>query len=158
MSDTYTVQRSTTIEAPPERVYAHMVSFRHWEAWSPWEDMDPSMEKTYSGNDLGAGAQYAWSGNRKVGEGRMEIIDATEPEHIEIALEFLKPFKASNTTVFTLEPEDDGTNVTWEMIGSNTLMTRIMGIFKSMDSMVGPDFEKGLVQLKAVAEAPEPGF
>jgi len=153
MSDTYTVKRSTTMAAPPERVYDHIIDFRKWGAWSPWDEMDPSMEKTYSGPDSGVGSGYSWSGNRKVGQGSMEITDATASSHIEIALEFLKPFKATNTTTFSVEPAGDGSEVTWAMTGRKTLMTRIMGIFKSMDSMVGPDFEKGLAKLKAAAEA-----
>jgi uncharacterized protein YndB with AHSA1/START domain len=153
MSDTYTVQRSATIAAPPEQVYAQIIDFRRWSEWSPWDDMDPSMNKTFSGNDSGIGAMYAWSGNRKVGQGNMEITKAMEPSSVEIALQFLKPFKASNTTLFTLEPTDGGTGVTWAMTGRNTLMTRVMGIFKSMDKMVGPDFEKGLRRLKTATEA-----
>ena len=153
MSDTYTVQRSASIDAPPDRVYAHIVDFHQWADWSPWDDMDPEMDKTYSGADSGTGAKYAWTGNRKVGQGSMEITDATEPSSVQIALEFVKPFKASNTTLFTLEPEGSGTNVTWAMTGQKTFMTRVMGIFKSMDAMVGPDFERGLGSLKSVAEA-----
>ncbi len=153
MADTYTVERSTTIAAPAERVYGQLIDFHNWEAWSPWEELDPTMEKTYSGPDSGVGAKYAWTGNRKVGEGRMEIKNASEPDQVEIALQFLKPFKANNRTVFTLEPQGDSTNVTWAMTGKNTLMTRLMGIFKSMDAMVGPDFEKGLAKLKTVAES-----
>ncbi len=152
MADTYTVARSASIDAPPGEVYRHMIDFRNWTDWSPWEDMDPNMEKTFSGAESGVGSKYAWSGNRKVGQGSMEITDAKEGAEIEIALEFLKPFKASNTTRFTLVGQDGGTEVTWAMTGKKTLMTRIMGIFKSMDSMVGPDFEKGLAKLKAVAE------
>ena len=153
MSDTYTVQRSFAINAPARQVYPHIVDFHNWESWSPWEEMDPSMEKTYSGSDEGVGAKYAWSGNRKVGQGRMEITGAEEASSVEIALEFLKPFRASNTTVFSLSEAGESTNVTWSMTGKKTLMTRVMGIFKSMDSMVGPDFEKGLARLKSVVEA-----
>ena len=153
MSDTFTVQRSATIDAPPERVYHHIIDFSRWADWSPWDDMDPNMSKTFSGAESGVGSHYSWSGNRKVGEGSMEITDAKENSTIHIALEFLKPFKAQNDTSFTLEPRDGGTNVTWSMTGRKTLLTRIMGIFKSMDSMVGPDFEKGLSRLKQVAES-----
>jgi len=110
------------------------------------------MNTTYSGSASGIGAKYAWSGNRKVGRGNMEITGATEPSSVQIALEFLKPFKASNRTEFTLQDAGDGTEVTWAMTGRKTLMTRIMGIFKSMDSMVGPDFERGLAKLKTVVE------
>jgi uncharacterized protein YndB with AHSA1/START domain len=153
MSDTYTVARSATIDAPPERVFAHVIDLRKWADWSPWEGMDPNVDKTYSGAESGIGSRYAWSGNRKVGTGSMEIIDAKENAGIEIALEFLKPFKASNTTTFTLEPDGGRTNVTWSMTGRKTFMTRVVGIFRSMDAMVGPDFEKGLGNLKVVAEA-----
>lgn len=152
MSDTFTVQRSATIDAPPAQVYPHLIDFRKWSSWSPWEEMDPDVNKIYSGAESGVGSKYAWSGNRKVGQGNMEITDAKENSEIEIALQFIKPFRASNTTVFTLEPHGDGTNVTWAMTGQKTWMTRIMGIFKSMDAMVGPDFEKGLQRLKGAAE------
>lgn len=152
MGDTYTVERSTTIAAPPTEVYSHVIDFHNWSTWSPWEDLDPNMNKTYSGADSGVGAKYAWTGNRKVGQGSMEITDAKDNSEVQIALEFLKPFKASNTTVLKLSPDGEGTRVSWTMIGKNTLMTRIMGIFKSMDAMVGPDFEKGLSRLKTVSE------
>jgi len=152
MSNTYTVQRSVTLDASPDQVYEHIVDFRKWADWSPWDDMDPAMSKTYSGADAGVGAKYSWSGNRKVGQGRMEIKAATEASNVKIALEFLKPFKARNKTEFILRPTGSGTEVTWAMTGRTTLLTRIMGIFKSMDSMVGPDFERGLTNLKRVTD------
>lgn len=110
------------------------------------------MTKTFSGSESGVGAKYLWSGNRKVGQGSMEIVDAISPSSVQIALEFVKPFKASNSTTFSLESDGAGTKVTWAMTGQKTFMTRVMGIFKSMDSMVGPDFERGLGRLKTVAE------
>ena len=152
MPDTYTVQRSASIAAPPQAVYSHVVDFHRWTAWSPWDDIDPQLQRTYSGADSGTGAKYAWSGNRKAGEGTMEIIEATEGSSVKIALEFLKPFKSSSTTSFELRSDGDSTSVTWTMSGPKTLMTRLMGIFKSMDNMIGPDFEKGLAQLKAAVE------
>jgi hypothetical protein len=152
MADTFTVSRSTTINAPANEVYGHVIDFRRWAAWSPWEEMDPNASKSYSGAESGVGSRYSWTGNRKVGKGSMEITDAKQDAEIHIALEFLKPFKASNDTEFTLTGGDAGTQVTWTMTGKKTFMTRVMGIFKSMDSMVGPDFEKGLAKLKALAE------
>jgi hypothetical protein len=110
------------------------------------------MQRSYSGADAGVGAGYSWSGNRKAGEGSMEIIDAVEPSSVRIALEFLKPFKSSSTTAFALKPQGDATEVTWTMTGPKTLVTRVMGVFKSMDSMIGPDFEKGLAKLKGATE------
>jgi uncharacterized protein YndB with AHSA1/START domain len=150
MADTYTVQRSTTIDAPPERIYEQIADFHNWRSWSPWEDVDPQMKRTYSGASSGVGAIYAWSGNRKAGQGRMEITEVTQPSTVRIDLAFEKPFKARNDTLFTIEPQDSGARVSWSMTGKNMLLTKIMGIFKSMDSLVGPDFEKGLSRLKSV--------
>lgn len=148
MADTFTVERSTTIPAAPSAVYAVLVDFHQWEHWSPWEDLDPEMAKTFSGAESGVGAVYEWEGNRKAGAGRMEITKAEPDREVEIDLRFLKPFKSENTTTFRLEPEGEGTTVTWSMVGPNTFMTKVMGIFKSMDKMVGPDFEKGLARLE----------
>ncbi|MGB5168594.1 MAG: SRPBCC family protein [Acidimicrobiia bacterium] len=155
MADSYTVERTTIINAPAEEVYAQIVDFRNWRNWSPWDDRDPNMKRSYSGADSGVGAGYAWAGNRKAGEGQMEITDAVEPSSVQIALDFLKPFKSSSTTSFSLKPQGDATEVTWTMTGPMTLMARVMGVFKSMDKMVGPDFEKGLAQLKGATEQPE---
>jgi uncharacterized protein YndB with AHSA1/START domain len=161
MSDAaYTVEREAVIDAPPDRIYAQIVDFHHWPTWSPWEDVDPAMQRSYAGAERGVGAVYAWSGNRKAGAGRMEITDASEPHRVDIDLVFEKPFKARNDIRFVLTREGGGTLVTWTMRGKKTFATRVMGLFMSMDSMVGKDFEKGLSRLKAVTEAmggaPEP--
>ena len=150
--DSYTVARSTTIAAPPSRVYEEIVDFHNWTKWSPWEDLDPALKRDYSGAGSGAGAVYAWSGNRKAGQGRMAITDVDEPSRVRIDLLFEKPFKARSDTLFTIEPDGSGSQVTWTMTGKKTLVTKVMGIFKSMDSLVGPDFEKGLARLKTTTE------
>lgn len=150
--DTYTVERSATIDAPQARIYDQVADFHNWTSWSPWEDVDPELKRTYSGAASGTGAVYAWSGNRKAGQGRMTITDAAEPSRVQIDLVFEKPFKARSDTVFRILPEGPGSRVTWTMTGKKTLMTKVMGLFKSMDAMIGPDFEKGLSRLKAVCE------
>jgi uncharacterized protein YndB with AHSA1/START domain len=152
--DTYTVERSTTIAAPPTRVYAQIADFHNWPPWSPWEGLDPALQRTYSGADAGTGAVYEWSGNRKAGKGRMQITDATEPSRVQIDLVFEKPWKARNDTAFTIRPEGSGCRVTWSMTGKKTIMTKVMGVVKSMDKMLGPDFETGLARLKAAVEKP----
>ena len=154
---TYTVERSASMEAAPERVYAQIADFHNWTQWSPWEDVDPDLKRTYSGAVTGQGATYAWSGNRKAGRGRMQITDATKPSTVHIDLVFEKPFKARNDTVFTIVPEGSGSRVTWSMTGKRTLVTKVMGVFKSMDAFLGPDFEKGLARLKVAAERPAAG-
>lgn len=151
MATTYTVTRSKTIPAPPERVYPLIADFHQWTRWSPWEDVDPGMERAYSGNGEGVGAIYAWSGNRKAGAGRMEIDKAVENRLVEVALEFSKPFKSSNRTTFTLTPVRDDTEVTWQMVGPRPLVMRIFGFVLNMEKMVGGDFEKGLTRLSQTA-------
>jgi uncharacterized protein YndB with AHSA1/START domain len=149
---TFTVQRCIAIAAPTERVYDAIVDFHRWTDWSPWEGIDPNMQRRYSGPDAGVGATYEWEGSRKVGKGRMEIVDTTAPGSVDIKLDFLKPFKSHSQTRFALAPEGDTTKVTWTMKGPKTFATKVMGIFTSMDKLVGKDFEKGLAQLKTVAE------
>lgn len=155
--DTYTVERSTAIAAPPERIYEEIVDLHRWRNWSPWESIDPQMQRTYSGAGSGVGAAYAWSGNRKAGQGRMEIAEAVAPSTVKVALVFEKPFKARSIAQFGIRPQGSGTVVTWTITGQKTFMTKVMGLFKSMDQMIGPDFEKGLAQLKATAEKPKAG-
>jgi hypothetical protein len=151
---TYTVERSATMAAPPERVYEQIVDFHRWTAWSPWEDVDPAMDRDYSGAESGVGAVYTWSGNRKAGAGRMTIVEAAEPSRVRIDLAFDKPFKARNDTRFAIEPDGSGSRVTWTMTGARTFGVRVMSLVKPMDALVGPDFEKGLTKLRAVVEAP----
>ena len=155
--DTYTVTRAATVEAPPARVYEQIADFRNWPRWSPWEDVDPHLERSYSGAEAGTGAAYRWSGNRKAGKGRMEITEATAPSKVLIDLAFEKPFKSRTDTLFTIEPSGSGSRVTWSMTGQKTLMTKVMGVFTSMDKMIGPDFEKGLARLKTTVEQPAAG-
>ena len=154
MSDsTYTVERSVTVDAPPAVVYRQIADFRCWAAWSPWEGIDPQMSRTYSGAASGVGSVYAWSGNRRAGQGRMTITEASEPSVLRIDLIFEKPWKARNDTVFTVRPDGAGSRVTWTMTGKRTLGTRVMSVVKSMDTLLGRDFEKGLTRLKQVAES-----
>lgn len=149
----FTIRRSTRIKAPPDRIFPHLTDFRKWEAWSPWEKMDPTMKKTHTGSASGKGAVYDWAGDGKVGKGRMEITDTAAPKRVDIKLDFEKPFKASNRTVFSLEPQGGETEVTWAMSGNHAYMMKVFGVFMNMDKMVGKDFEKGLASLKTVSES-----
>jgi hypothetical protein len=152
MASTYKVERTQHIDAPPDAVRERVVDLRRWEAWSPWEELDADLQRSYGGPPSGVGAWYEWEGNRKAGKGRMEIIGA-DASTVRIDLQFLKPFKSHSNTVFELQPDGAGTLVTWSMVGPHTAMTKIMGLFLPMDKMVGPDFEKGLTRLRAEAEA-----
>ena len=154
--DTYRVVRSTTIQAPPERLYAQVAELRAWGPWSPWEKRDPAMKRTFGGPASGKGATYGWEGNKDVGSGRMEILEAEAPSRILIQLHFLQPFESKAKAEFTFKAGGDATTVTWAMFGDAAFMTKLIGLFMSMDRMVGPDFESGLAGLKAVAEKPAP--
>jgi len=149
--DTFRVQRSASIKAPPEKIAAVLGDFHGWQAWSPWEKMDPAMKRRYSGAEKGKGAAYAWEGNGKVGQGRMEITDAAA-SRVALNLDFIKPFEAHNKVVFTLTPKGDATEVNWAMQGPVPYMAKIVHVFMDMDSMVGKDFEAGLANLKAITE------
>ena len=150
--DTFQVQRSATIKAPPEKIFPLINDFHSWESWSPWEGLDPAMKRTHSGAASGKGAVYAWEGNSKVGAGRMEMIESTPSSKIGIQLDFIKPFEGHDVAEFMLVPNGDSTTVTWSMHGPNTYMGKLMSVFFNMDRMVGGDFEKGLANLKAAAE------
>jgi len=152
MADMYKVERSLKIDAPPQELFEKTSNFRHWTEWSPWEDLDPDMKKNYHGEDGTVGSGYSWKGNRKAGQGRMKISDLESPNRVTIDLQFEKPFKSQSVTVFSLTPDGDGTKVTWTMNGNHNWMSKIMGIFMSMDKMIGKDFEKGLRNLKSVSE------
>jgi hypothetical protein len=151
--DAYHVERSAIIAASPAAVYAQVNDFRKWEAWSPWEKLDPAMKRTYSGPESGKDASYGWVGNDKVGEGRMTIVESQPDAHVGIRLEFIKPWEETCDAAFTLTPEGEATNVKWTMDGKNTYTSKIFNVFMDMNKMIGADFEKGLAQLKTVAES-----
>ena len=153
--DTFRVQRSTVIHAPPESIQPHIANFRAWVNWSPYEKLDPAMKKTFSGPESGPGAVYAWEGNKKAGEGRMEMRESS-PTRVTIQLDFTRPFEAHNMTTFTLQPRGDRTEVTWAMDGPQPFMQKVMCVFINMDRLVGKDFETGLANLKALAEGQPP--
>ena len=150
--DSFRVARTATVQAPPERVFALINDFQNWLKWSPWEKLDPAMKKDFGGPPSGVGSTYGWSGNSKAGEGRMEIVESEPPSRVKLDLNFIRPFKSSNTTQFDLAPSGTGTNVNWTMNGSANLMTKIWMLFVNMDKMVGRDFDEGLMNLKRVAE------
>jgi hypothetical protein len=153
MADTFKVERSALINAPAEVVFGYINDLHEWAKWSPWENVPgDDLAKTFSGAQSGLGAVYAWTG-KKTGQGRMEITESTPVSRIAIDLQFLKPFKQRNDTVFVLEPAGAGVNVTWTMSGKHNLMSKVMGLFMSMDKMVGGSFAQGLAKLKETSEA-----
>ena len=151
--DQYHVERSATIAAAPETVFEQLNDFHRWEAWSPWEKLDPAMKRTFTGPESGRDAIYSWVGNDKVGEGRMTITESEPDAHIGIRLEFIKPWTETCDVDFALSPEGEQTKVTWSMDGRHSYTSKVMCVFMDMDKMIGNDYEKGLDQLKHLAES-----
>lgn len=148
----FNVRRTATVNAPAEKVFAVISDFRQWRGWSPWENRDPAMKRTYEGSERGKGSIYAWDGNKNVGAGRMEILEATTPSKILIKLDFIKPFEGHNTAEFTMLPQGNATNVDWAMRGPAPFMSKVMQVFVNFDKMIGKDFEAGLANLKTLVE------
>ena len=149
----FQVIRSATINAPANVVFDQINDFRKWEGWTPWGKLDPNMKTTYGGAAAGVGAEYSWVGNKDVGEGRMTIVESRPGEYVRIRLEFISPFPSVADNEFTLKPEGGGTGVTWRMSGQNGFVGKAMCLVQDMDKMIGPDFEKGLAQLKTAAQS-----
>lgn len=150
--DSFRVERSASMNAPPAKIFPYIESLKRWTEWSPYEGRDPGMKRTYSGAESGKGAVYEWDGNKNVGTGRMEILDSKPPNKVVIKLDFLKPFEGHNTAELTVEPKGGQTIVTWAMYGPSTFMTKLIGTFMDMDDMIGRDFAAGLAKLKTVVE------
>lgn len=152
----FRIERSLDIKAPPERIFALVNALYQWRQWSPWENIDPDMQRIFGGEFEGKGEIYEWHGNDKVGQGRMEIVDSVAPSRIVLKLDFLKPFEAHNMAQFDFVPVAGGTRVTWAMYGPSPYLARLAGLFKNIDGRVGKDLAAGLANLKAVAEKPAP--
>jgi hypothetical protein len=149
---TFSVRRAISVRAPADKIFPLINDFHQWKSWSPYENKDPAMKRSFSGAASGKGAVYGWEGNKNVGSGRMEILDALVPSKIVIKLDFFSPFEGHNTAEFTMLPQGDATSVTWLMHGPSSLMSKVMQLFMNLDNMIGKDFEAGLANLKNLTE------
>jgi uncharacterized protein YndB with AHSA1/START domain len=156
--DTYKVTRSLNVAAPPEAVFPLVNNYKKWNTWSPWAKLDPNMTISYSGPEEGVGASYSWKGNSDVGAGKMTTLEATPSRNLKMQLDFIEPFADTSITEFNFTPTADakGTTVSWDMSGNANFISKAMCLFVSMDSMLGPDFEKGLASIKFLAESSSP--
>jgi hypothetical protein len=150
--DTFRVQRSTSINAPADHIFPLIANLRSMNTWNPFVEPDPAIKLAYSGPDTGRGAVHTWSGNSKVGEGRIEVTEAAPSSRVAMQLDMFKPMKARNAVEFTLRPNGNATAVTWAMSGRQPFIGKLMTVFIDCDTMVGRQFEKGLGKLKAIAE------
>jgi uncharacterized protein YndB with AHSA1/START domain len=151
-SDTFRIERSIVIQAPPEKVFALIDDLHEWPKWAPHDREDPSIKRTFGGAASGVGAASDWSGAGSTGKGRIEIVSAESPRLVTVNADWARPFVAHNVNTFTLGLEGGGTRVTWAMQGTNVFMMKLMSVFVSMDRMVGAHFESALANLKGAAE------
>jgi hypothetical protein len=150
--DTFSVERAIDIKAAPDRIFPLINDFHQWVSWSPYENKDAAMKRSYSGAESGTGAVYGWEGNSQVGAGRMEILEESVPSKILIKLDFFKPFEGHNTAEFTMLPQGGATHVNWVMRGPAPFISKLMQVFMNLDHMIGKDFEIGLANLKKLTE------
>jgi uncharacterized protein YndB with AHSA1/START domain len=148
----FKVSRSTTIAAPASVVFPQVNDLHKWEAWSPWAKLDPNARTAYDGPSAGVGAGFGWSGNNKIGRGHMTITDSRPNELVQFQLDFEKPMKGTNIATFNFHPAGDKTTVTWTMTGKMCFMGKLFGVFMNCDKMIGCGFDKGLADMKSIAE------
>lgn len=150
--DQMAISRTINVSATPDKVYPLIANFHNWRSWSPWEKLDPNLERSYSGAEDGVGAHYSWKGNKKVGSGEMTIVEATSPSRVLIKLHFIAPWETTNSTEFTIKTAGTQTEVGWHMRGPSPFMVKVMGVVFNMDKAIGKDFESGLAAMKTAAE------
>jgi len=153
LPDEFRIERSMTMAAPPEVVFAQVNDFRNWEHWSPWAKLDPNAKNTFEGPETGPGAVFKWAGNNEVGEGAMTITETTPPERLKLRLDFEQPMKDTSDTEFTFKSEGDQTVVTWSMSGRyQNLFGKAFCKLMNMDQMLGDKFIEGLTSMKRIVE------
>jgi uncharacterized protein YndB with AHSA1/START domain len=151
--DLIRIERSTTINAPPEKIFPLIDDFHNWSQWAPQDKGDITVKRTFSGSASGEGAVSDWTGTGNTGRGRMSITRSVPPTNVSVLVDWVKPFQAHNLNEFTLEPQGATTKVTWTMQGTNVYMMKLMSVFTNMDRFMGKHFEDGLANLKAAAES-----
>ena len=147
------VERTATVAAPQADVFARVNDFHKWEAWSPWAKLDPAAKVNFEGPPSGEGTVMTWAGNDKVGEGKMTLVESRPSDLVKIKVDFVKPFEGSSTSQFTFKPDGDRTAVTWSMDARHNFLEKAFCLIMNGQKMVGDDMEKGLAQMKSVAES-----
>jgi hypothetical protein len=153
----YHVERKLEVAAPADLVFGVLNDLHQFAGvlvlfGSPLEKLDPNMQKTFEGPAAGVGQSYAWNGNKEVGKGKMTIEESVPDQKVGMKLEFVEPMKSTATCSLTLAGTPTGSFVTWSMDGNHNFIGKALGMFMNMDKMLGTDIEKGLAQLKTVAE------
>lgn len=152
LPDDYAIDRTLTIKAAPEKIFAQLNDFHAWEAWSPWIKLDPNAKTTFEGPKSGTGAKMRWDGNNQIGTGSMTISESHPSHHIAYQLVFEKPMPGEALSEFTLVPQKEGTRVTWSMSGKRDFLGKLIGVLVNCDKMIGDKYEEGLANLKTVVK------
>jgi Polyketide cyclase / dehydrase and lipid transport len=147
------VERSATIAAPQAEVFSQVNDFRRWDAWSPWAKLDPQAKIAFEGPPSGEGTVMTWSGNDKVGEGKMTLDESRPDDLVKIKVDFVKPFEGTSMSQFSFKPDGQQTAVTWTMDARHNFIEKAFCLIMNGKKMVGDDMEKGLAQMKSVAES-----
>jgi hypothetical protein len=150
-SPNFRVERSATLNAPPDALFAQVNDHRKFAVWNPFLTMDPNVKNTYSGPASGVGAVCSWDGNRNIGEGSSTITESVPNELVRMRMDWKRPMEGTSTVDFTFKPQGDKTVVTWAMYGKNGFMGKLFSVFMDCDKMCGPQFERGLANLGRVA-------
>lgn len=146
------VERTADIAAPQANLFARVNDFRKREAWSPWAKLDPAAKVSLEGPPSGQGTVMNWAGNDEVGEGKMTLVESQPNDLVKIKVDFVKPFEGSSTSQFAFKPNGDRTAVTWTMNAHHNFLEKAFCLLMNGQKMVGDDMEKGLAQMKSVAE------
>ena len=146
------IEKSVTIHAPPENLYALIADFHNWPQWAPQDREDPTMQRTYRGAASGPGAVSEWTSRGSAGAGQMTITAATASSTVDVVVEWKRPFKVRNAHRFTLTPTGSGTQITWSADGTNLYMMKVLEVFVGVNGLMGKHFEAGLGNLKKIGE------
>ncbi|MRD49485.1 polyketide cyclase [Caenimonas koreensis DSM 17982] len=149
--DTFRVERTALIKAPPDKLYPQINDLRMMNTWNPFTLKDPGLHGEYRGPATGPGAEFHFAGNKDVGKGSIAIVES-KPTRVTLKLDMFEPIEGHNIVEFTLVPQGDATQVTWALHGPSPYITKLVGLFMNMDKMVGGEFESGLAMLRARVE------
>jgi effector-binding domain-containing protein len=149
---TYHIERSIDIEAPRAMVFESVSQFKNMDKWSPWNELDPNMKKSYSGTDGTVGASFSWEGNKDVGAGK-QTIQAIGPDRVDFLLNISEPFKADFPASFILTGDEKITKVTWTLDPVLPFPVNVWAMFTNVNNAMGKDYDRGLGNLKKHLDA-----
>ena len=148
----FSVQRSSLIEAKPEELFAQVNDHRNFVKWNPFNELDPDVVNTFSGAESGVGAVCSWKGNSKIGAGSSTIIESKPHELVRLRMDWKEPMESTSKVDFTFEVKEGKTLVTWKLYGPQNFAGKAFSLFMSPEKMCEPMFEKGLADLAKIVE------